>query len=340
MATAPSTPDGYFSTTKSTSTVIFVSFNGDGGSPITDVGVYVYRDLDDALIWSDGSPSTATRYDVTGLKPYTLYYAKIKVWNAIGGSPYYTTPNQRTDAELVELWSSARTATNVARTSFVVPKPGIYDTGGQAPYRHRVFVNTSPSKTGAVEHLVTSWSDVTVSGLDPLTTYYYCSEAYNSAGWSEPNDWGSVTTLSAVPSDPVAPVISTVSETSAYVSWVAPALNGATLNNYLVRVCTGDDPNAYVKTYTLPPGVTGVSVSGLTKATDYKAFVKVLATPTDSGWSPPGTFRTLGSWSTLRPWFKFSGTWYRIKAWKNESGSWREVDVGLNLNNVWKREMD
>ena len=69
MATAPPTPTGDVAITGSTQANIYVSFNGDGGSPITDVGVYVYRDLDDALVWSAGSSSTATRYDVTGLKP-------------------------------------------------------------------------------------------------------------------------------------------------------------------------------------------------------------------------------------------------------------------------------
>ena len=340
MATAPATPDGYFSNTGTTYTDVVVVFNGDGGSPITDVGVYVYRDSDDSLVWSDGSVSTATRYDVTGLKRYTLYYAKIKVWNAIGGSAFYTTNTQRTKAELVELWPTVMTATNVARTSFVAPKPAIYDNGGQAPYRHRVFVNTSPSKTGAVEHLVTSWSDVTVGGLNPLTTYYYCSEAYNSAGWSEPNDWGSVTTLSAVPSDPAAPTITDITETSCTLSWAEPALNGATLNNYLVRVCTGDDPNAYVKTYTLSSAALSQAVTGLTKGTDYNVFVKALATPTDSGWSQPGAFRTLGSWSTLRPWFKSGGVWYRALVWKNDGGTWKRVYTGLKVSGTWRRELD
>ena len=340
MATAPPTPTGYFANTGSTDTDIFVSFNGDGGSPITDVGVYVHRVSNDALVWSDGSVSTATRYDVTGLKRYTEYYAKIKVWNAIGGSGYYTTNTQRTKAELIELWPSSKAATNVARTSFVAPKPAIYDNGGQAPYRHRVFVNTSPSMTGAVEHLVTSWADVTVNGLNPLTTYYYCSEAYNSAGWSDPNDWGSVTTLDAVPTDPAAPAISTISETSAYVSWAAPALNGATLDNYLVRVCTGNDPNAYVKTYTLPSSVTGVSVSGLTKGTWYNVFVKAQATPTDSGWSPATAFKTAGSWSTLRPWIKSGGVWYRALVWKNDGGTWKRVYTGLKVGGTWRRELD
>lgn len=340
MATAPPAPTAYFANKGSTHIDVFVIFNGDGGSPITDVGVYVYRASDDALVWSDGGVSTATQYDVTGLTRYTEYYAKVKVWNAIGGSAFTTTTTQRTDAEQVVLWPASRAATNVARNSFVAPKPAIYDNGGQAPYRHRVFVNTSPSMTGAVEHLVTSWSDVTVGGLNPLTTYHYCSEAYNSAGWSEPNDWGSVTTLSAVPDDPAAPTITEITETSCELDWVAPALNGATLNNYLVRVCAGNDPNAYVKTYTLPAGITAVAVSGLTKATDYNVFVKALATPTDSGWSSPGTFRTAGTNSTLFPWFKVSGSWYQVRVWKNVDGTWREILVGLNLAGTWKKEVD
>lgn len=341
MATSPPAPSVSFANKGTTYLDVFVTFNGDGGSPITDVGVYVYRVSDGALVWSDGVVSTATQYHVTGLTRYTEYRAEAKVWNAIGGSPFgMTILNYRTEAEQVVLWPASRAATNVARNSFVAPKPAIYDNGGQAPYRHRVFVNTSPSMTGAVEYLVTSWSDVTAGGLNPLTTYYYCSEAYNSAGWSEPNDWGSVTTLDAVPDDPAAPTISTISETSAYVSWAAPALNGATLDNYLVRVCTGNDPNAYVKTYTLPPSVTGVSVSDLIKGTWYNVFVKALATPTDSGWSPATTFKTDGSWSTLRPWIKSGGVWYRALVWKNDGGTWKRVYTGLKVGGTWRRELD
>lgn len=312
----------------------------DGGSALTDTALVLYTVPSGGTYFvGDDVADLRTSHTFTGLTRATTYYAEVWAFNAVGAGPrsprtaFTTLPDPPTLA-------GTPAATNIARTSFVVPTALISDTGGQAPSQYRVQVNTSATDVGASVVTQTSWAAITVGSRSPLTTYYYRVAAYNSGGWGAYTAWASVTTLDAVPDDPAAPAISTISETSAYVSWAAPALNGATLDNYLVRVCTGNDPNAYVKTYTLPTGVTSVSVSGLIKGTWYNVFVKALATPTDSGWSQPGVFKTDGSWSTLRPWIKSGGVWYRALVWKNDGGTWKRVYTGLNVGGTWRRELD
>ena len=312
----------------------------DGGSALTDTALVLYTVPSGGTYFvGDAGIDLKTSYAFTGLTRKTTYYAEVWAMNAVGAGPrsprtaFTTLPEPPTLA-------GTPAATNIARTSFVVPTATISDTGGQSPSQYRVQVNTSATDVGASVVTQTSWAAITVGSRSPLTTYYYRVAGYNSGGWGAYTAWASVTTLDAVPDDPAAPAISTISETSAYVSWAAPALNGATLDNYLVRVCTGNDPNAYVKTYTLPSSVTGVSVSGLTKGTWYNVFVKAQATPTDSGWSQPGVFKTAGSWSTLRPWIKSGGVWYRALVWKNDGGTWKRVYTGLKVGGTWRRELD
>ena len=311
----------------------------DGGSALTDTALVLYTVPSGGTYFvGDAGIDLKTSYAFTGLARATTYYAEVWAMNAVGAGPrsprtaFTTLPEPPTLA-------GAPAATNIARTSFVVPTAMISDTGGQAPSRYRVEAALS-GYVSVTLHESATWAAITVPDRTPLTEWHYRVSAYNSGGWGPWTAWAQVTTLDAAPNEPAAPTISTISETSAYVSWAAPALNGATLDNYLVRVCTGNDPNAYVKTYTLPSSVTGVSVSGLTKGTWYNVFVKALATPTDSGWSPATTFKTDGSWSTLRPWFKSGGVWYRALVWKNDGGTWKRVYTGLKVSGTWRRELD
>ena len=340
-AVVPSTPAApTISNRASDGATVTMVLPNNGGAAITDTWFSIYTVASGGTaVTSDGIADTRTSHTFDSLSRATNYWAEVWAKNSVGWSAasprtaFTTLPEPPTLA-------GTPAATNIARTSFVVPTATISDTGGQSPSQYRVQVNTSATDVGADLVTQTSWAPITVSSRLPLTQYYYRVAAYNPGGWGAYTAWATVTTLDAVPDDPAAPVMSTISETSAYVSWVAPALNGATLDNYLVRVCIGNDPNAYVKTQTLPPGVTGVSVSGLTKGTWYNVFVKALATPTDSGWSQPGTFKTAGSWSTLRPWFKSGGVWYRALVWKNDGGTWKRVYTGLNVAGTWRRELD
>ena len=341
LASPPDEPNSpTISAISSSGATINMVLPEDNGADITDTAFVVYNAASGgSVVWSDSSFDPDTSANATGLTRKTNYWATVAAENSSGWSGYSSrTPFTTLPEPPVLVGTPA--ATNIARTSFVVPTATISDTGGESPSQYRVQVNTSATDVGAAVITQASWAPITVGARLPLTTYYYRVSAYNSGGWGPWTAWAQVTTLDAAPNEPAAPTISTISETSAYVSWAAPALNSATLDNYLVRVCTGNDPNAYVKTYTLPPSVTGVSVSGLTKGTWYNVFVKALATPTDSGWSPARTFKTSGSWSTLRPWFKSGGVWYRALVWKNDGGTWKRVYTGLNVAGTWRRELD
>lgn len=274
----------------------------------------------------------------TSLTPGQKYWARVRSagawWDATRYSGWVTTSFTMPKAPTV---SAAPTATSVARTSFTVPTATVSDNGGAAPTDYRVQVNTSASATGATTLTKGSWAAVAVTGRAPLTTYYYRVAAYNLAGWGAYSAWKSVKTLDAVPNDPAAPTVSAITETGATVTWTAPALNGATLDGYVVVISATNDPGTPVKTYTVANDVLSQEVTGLTKAKDYQAFVRARATPTDSGFSDARAFRTAGVLATLYPTIVVGGVHKKLEIWTKIAGTWKRVMVELNVAGTWKR---
>lgn len=275
---------------------------------------------------------------VSGLHPGTLYYVAVRGegvwWDATRNGDWSAVASKTTLAAPTLQGTPA--ATNVSRDSFVIPTATIANNGGQAPNRYRFQVNTSASETGATLAEQNSWAALTCLGRAANTTYWYRVSAGNAAGWGPWTDWVSVTTLSDAPSTPAAPTVSAITETSATITWVAPAANGATISGYTVVISDQNDPAVPLQSFTVGQTVTSQAVTGLSKAKDYQAFVRANGIPNGSGFSPAAQFRTAGVLATLFPEINDAGVWRPFEIWVKESGTWRRVSMELNVNDTWK----
>ena len=338
-AVLPSTPAApSVSSISNTAATVSLVMPYNGGSAIIDTGFWLYTSATStSVVKTDGVLNTATSFTFTELSPATTYYAEVAVGNSVGWSSrsartaFTTLPNAPT-------LQSAPSATNVSRTSFTVPTAVIANNGGAAPTNYRVEVSKTDG-TDTTVFTANGWLPISVTGRAPLTQYSYRVAAYNSGGWGPYTSYSYVTTLNTSPSDPLPPTIAAITEVSATATWTAPALNDSTLTGYVLRVCNVNDPDAYTQSHSVGPAVLSKALTGLTKATTYYVFVKALATPNDSGWSPAGIFKTSGTVSTLFPYIKIAGVWRSVEVWQNVGGVWRRAALSLNVNGVWKKEV-
>lgn len=228
------------------------------------------------------SSAAGGSYFATGLVRATGYFYTSRAHNSIGWSAW-AAMRVFTTLPVVPTMATTYTAGSLTRNSAIISGLSVTDTGGAAPSNVRAQYNTVASATGASVVTQGSWNNITVSGLAALTTYYYRCAAYNSAGWSAyPATWESFTTLADAPNDMAAPTFSTVDDTSMRVSWVAPAMNGATFVAYSYEISL---TNTFASLVT--SGTTAalyVDLTGLIPGTRYYARVRANATPNNGGY--------------------------------------------------------
>lgn len=292
---------------------------------------------------SNFATTTSTGYQTGGTLNISgsagvRYYVRVRAegvwWDATRASGWVTV---NALAPSVPVLASTPAATNVSRNSWVVPTAQIANNGGQAPTNYRVMVNGTEPVDNTNIASAGSWKAIPVGGATADHTYWYKVSAYNYAGWGPWTDWATVRTLDDAPSDPAPPTITAITETSATVSWVAPAANGATITGYdLVISDTGSSANP-VKSYMgLSPSTLSQAVDGLSKARDYQAYVRANGTPSSSGFSEAGLFRTAGTLATMFPMINQAGTWKKFELWEKQGGTWKKVQLQLNHQGVWK----
>jgi hypothetical protein len=333
VPSAPNTPSMGAITTSSA--VVNMAYPNDQGSAIIDTGFWLYTVASGGTaIKTDGVASTQTSFTFTGLSPYTTYYASCAARNGVGWG-------DQSDRRAFTTLAIAPTLTSVnaysiSRNGATIGSAVIGNNGGQAPNNFRVEYNTSASSTGSTVITKGSFTAITLTGLSPLTTYWYRAAAANSAGFGAYTAWKSFTTKDVVPNEPAAPTISAIGNNQATVTWVAPALNGTTLDGYTVSISAVDDPDQPIKTVDVGPTALSTVVTGLPSGTPLKAYVMARATPNSSGFGPGTAFTTTGSLATLELWMNDGGTWNRYELWRNDAGVWSKHQLWLNDAGTWR----
>lgn len=266
-ATVPGAPTigSVIATGQTTATVAFNAPASNGGAAITSYTAISTPGNITGTISQSGSGTI----NITGLTAGTSYTFKVKATNSVGDSSYsadsssITTTSAATVPGAPTIGAAIPTGTTTASVSFTAPS-----SDGGAAITSYTAISTPGNITGTG-----SSSPITVSGLTASTSYTFKVRATNSVGnGSYSADSGSMTT-NAIPTVPGAPTITgatATGQTTADVSFSAPASNG----------------NSPITSYTIlssPGGITGTlsqagggtfNVTGLTAGTTYTFTVK------------------------------------------------------------------
>ena len=202
---------------------------------------------------------------VTGLSPVTTYYYRVRAYNGVGASGNSGTISVTTTLSPPPA-PTANAATGVTNTAFTA---NWSSASGATGYQLDVSTdNAFGSYVSGYQNLdvgnVVSWS---VTGLSPVTTYYYRVRAYNGGGTSGNSGTIGVTTTVNPPAAPVANAASSVSSNSFTANW--SSASGAT--GYRLDVSTNNAFSSFQSGYqNLDVGnVLSLSVTGLSQATTY-----------------------------------------------------------------------
>jgi hypothetical protein len=131
-------------------------------------------------------------------------------------------------------------------------------------------------------------------GLAAATTYYTRSRAHNAAGWGPYTGTKSFTTGATIPGAPTGVGNNSVLQTTANVTWTAPASNGGSaINSYQIQIATNSGFTTGVQLFEDPDDVSPYGLTGLNPATTYWARVRALNGVGAGAFSAATSFTTL-----------------------------------------------
>ena len=241
-------------TGSTTATVAFTAPVYDGNSPI----IQYIATSSPGNITATGSSSPI---NMTGLTTGTSYTFTVKAVNAAGQSNASSSSNSITTYSISgapTIGSATATSSTTASVSFTAPA-----SNGGTPITSYTAVSSPGNITGTLSQAGSG--TINVSGLTPGTTYSFTVYATNSVGNSSSSSSSNSVTPITVPNAPTIGSASATGQTTATVSFSAPAFNGgATITSYTA--------------VSSPGGVTGtisqsgsgtISISGLSASTSY-----------------------------------------------------------------------
>ena len=230
------------------------------GSAIIDYEVAITRAGGATTTQSVVAPTTILTF--TGLVPGN-YTATVMATNGVGDGPVSPASNQVALGDVPDsptgVAASSPTDTSMS-VSFSVPA----DDGGSAIIDYTV--TATPVGGGTTRTATGAGSPLSVSGLEPGTTYDFTVTARNNFGSSAPSTAVQGTTL-GVPSTPSGVSAAKTGFTSAAVSFSAPGSDGGSaITSYTVTATPSDGslPTVQATGTGSPIEVTGLSVGSHT----------------------------------------------------------------------------
>jgi len=205
---APYAPSGLMATTISSNEIDLVWTNNAS----TQTGFAIERALDNG----SGSPGTwaqvttvganVTNYDDTGVMPSTIYWYRVRAYDAEGYSPYCnqasaaTPPLAAPSGLVLHILSASQisltwTDDSTAEDGFSIERAP--DNGG------------APGTWAQVATVTANITNYTDTGLTEVTKYWYRLRAYNAGGYSGYSNQASGTTQLGAPSNLVAAPVAT-----------------------------------------------------------------------------------------------------------------------------------
>jgi predicted phage tail protein len=282
-----------------------------------------------------GVPPTKTW---SGLSRLKTYYHRARVKNAYGWGPYtslsFTTTGQVPSAP------SDYTASDVASTTAYFTLPTVSDDGGLSLTSWQYKLNTVASDTGATTSAVsTEYIAPFLQGLTQGTTYYFKMLVINGLGSSAYGPWVSFTTRADVPTPPTSTAVSLITNTTAKVTWGAPAnLLGSTLWGYTVRLSQNAAFSKGLLEYTSDDGSLAQVLNGLLPGTNYYVQVNAISANGPGSYSPIVSFKTTGTAPVPQDfWMRVAGTWKGGNLFLRVAGVWKPVTVWQRVDGTWRK---
>ena len=190
-------------------------------------------------------------------------------------------------------------------------------------------VEYGKSKSSTTTKSSSGATDISCTGLEPGTTYYFRMRIKNQTGWSKQTDWDTVTTKTEEPGEPKSTwSIKNVTPISAETSGCSVSYNG------------GSQITAYQVQYNTSRSSTGASatssasnpkMTGLKPDTTYYARIRARNSVGYGEYTDWKSFKTEsgvyvrhdGSWKVAEVYVKYLGTWKKARAYIRKGGVWK-----------------
>jgi len=287
---------------------------GSGGSGLTGRQIQVSTNSGFSNIVIDNTSTWGTSYNATGLSKNATYWVRVKAVNAAGSGTFSAIGSFTTDSTTPGT-PNAPTFSGVGGTSLTVNWSAPSDTGGLSITSYRVQRATNSGfSTGLVETDLSTTS-LNVTGLSPVTTYYFRVRATNSAGNSSYSSTASQATGITVPGAPATPSTGSLTSVSVSISWSAPSdTGGSSITGYdLQRATSADFSHATTSADVTSPR----SITNLSPNTTYWVRVRAKNAAGAGAWSSGVSFTTLSGarigngsgWTDTLIWIGDGSTW-------------------------------
>ncbi len=296
-AAVPGAPTGVSATAGNSSAAVSWSAPASNGSTITSYTV-TSSPGGQSCVWTSG-PLTCT---VNGLSNGTPYTFSVTATNGVGTGPASSASTAVTPAAVpgAPTGVSATAGNSSAAVSWSAP----------ASNGSTITSYTVTSSPGGQSCVWTSGPlTCTVNGLSNGTPYTFSVTATNGVGTGPASSASTAVTPAAVPGAPTG-VSATAGNSSAAVSWSAPASNGSTITSYTVTSSPGGQSCVWTS------GPLTCTVNGLSNGTPYTFSVtatngvgtgpassaSTAVTPAAVPGAPTGVSATAGNSSAAVSW--------------------------------------
>ena len=236
--------------------------------------------------------SNQTEYTDNSLSPVTNYFYRIRACNEHGCSDYSNELNVTT----LELRPPDNPPTDLSASDIAKHSVLLHWTDNSSNEDGFYVYRSLTSGSGFVHILTTSANatQITDTGLDPITTYYYKVRAFNEDGYSEYTNEIGVTTLEFMP--PAAPSqlsASNITKNSVTLSWTDNANN----ENGFHILRSNISGSGYAVVATVSSNINSYNDTGLSYDTHYYYVVRAYNDDGNSDYTNEINVKTL----ELRP---------------------------------------
>lgn len=317
-AAAPPSPPvvGVRSITSTSANPYSVSPGAENGATTDTLNYRIHRASDNAHMGDLQAGYEGPTF--TNLSPGVAYNAYAQAHNAAGWGSF-SGPAAFTTAAAVPGAPNASvdTITDTSVHAFVTTAP---PNNGSAitTYTYRLYRGTT-----VVVTVNGPQSGVTFSGLSKATAYSVKATATNSVGTSAEGTAASFTTLPSIPGAPTITGITSITPTSAVVSWSPPTdTGGQTITAYDVSYSSDDFATETIQS-------TG-TLTGLTPGTVYKVRVRA------KNASGNGPYSAISSFTTQTGMKVYNGTAFvDAPVYAYTGSAWVACEVRIYNGSAW-----